>query len=542
MTKPAPSASLLDDLAKGRWDIAFFAERFLAIECHAGQRAFFDAIITRRLIAPNDVWRPAYLTICCSAGNRAGKTLAMAIAIFHACVYKINQRPPDYTDDNSVRAWMRAPYDWYHFGIQQEVAELVFRELTKIFESRHEAQQGRVCPLIEELGPQVVEYQRKERGEYVWVVLSEVLGGAEIHFRTTTERALGTLGKAMHGVSMDECGFENNLPFIINEVFHMRRLSTGGQLFLISTPSEGFTAFTDEWNKGDPDNPLRVNSHYSLRMSTRDNVDYGIDPTVFDTLVSSMPPELIPQNIDGYFLQGSRSFFNSAAVDHVFVQADDETLMPYLPERQIATPNHRYIHGIDPALTYDNTYSIVIDITDRSHMVGSSIKRLTGKQTTISVVGLAHDQHSSFSANGATCVTGVDVTGFGGKMMRDALSGIPGLRGVEFGGNARVKMKLLMDLKAVIEQGKIRFPKRGHWLDLRRQLLAYRIADRKIEQDAVMALAIAVKLALRYPEGKASASMPFSYFVPPEARAKTNEEKFWRSLKRRGTVQSMRIG
>jgi len=530
--------SLLDDLGQARWDIPFFAKRFLGITTHPGQDRFFNAIITRQ----DAFERAAYLTIAVSSGNRAGKTLAMAIAILWSCIFKINQRPPDYNDENSVRHWMRAPYDWFHFGIQQEVSELVYVELTKIFESRHEAQHGVICPLIEELGPEAVMYDRKERGEYVWIRLSEVLGGAEIHFRSTTERALGTLGKAMHGISMDECGFEQNLYFLVNEVFHLRRLSTGGQLFLISTPSEGFTAFTDEWDRGDPDNPLRQRGHISLRMSTRENIGYGIDDQMFDSIIESMPPGLVPQNIDGFFLQGTKAFFNSQAVNHAFIQSDDESVTPYLPEHAIAEKGHRYIHGLDPALTYDNTYSIVLDVTQRNNLTGASINRLTGKQTTIAVVGLAHDQHAAYNANGATCTSAVDATGFGGKAMRDALSGIPGLQSVEFGGTAKTKHKLLMDLKTTIEQGHIKFPKRGYWLDLRRQLLAYRLKDRKLEQDAVMALAIAVKLALRAPSGEASASMPFSYFNPQrDEEPKTEEERFWNNLRRRGTVQKMRV-
>jgi len=522
--------SILDDLARGRYDIEFFALRFLGVQLHPDQLRFSNAVIARGA----NGWRPANLTICCSSGNRAGKTLIMAIVIFHSCVYKTNMRPPDFNDENSVRAWMRAPYDWFHFGIQQEVAELVYQELVRLFESRHEAQKGTLCPLVEELGEDVVKWDGKERGEYVWIRLSEILGGAQIHFRSTTERALGQLGKAMHGISMDECGFERSLPFLINEVFHMRRLSTGGQLFLISTPSEGFNEFSDEWRKGDPSNPLRLSSHFSMYMSTRSNIGFGIDVDMFDTLVAAMPPEMIPQNIDGQFLQGSKSHFNSSAVDLAFD--------PDLEERIFAQNNHRYIDGIDPALTNDNTFSIVIDVTDRLNMQGVSIKRLQGKQTTLAVVGLAHDDHAAYHepTGRYTCTTGVDVTGFGGKVMRDQLSGIPGLRGVEFGGQAKTKLKLMMDLKATIEKGQLKFPRHGLWLELRRQLLAYRLADRKIEQDAVMALAIAVKLALRVPEGAASVSMPFSYFLPEEKEPTTDEGRFWRNLRRRGTVQ--RIG
>ena len=41
------------------------------------------------------------------------------------------------------------------------------------------------------------------------------------------------------------------------------------------------------------------------------------------------------------------------------------------------------------------------------------------------------------------------------------------------------------------------FPRRGIWLELRRQLLGYKLDDRKLETDAVMALAVAVRHAAR---------------------------------------------
>ena len=518
--------SLLDLLPRGRWDVGFFAQAFLGIDLHPGQHRLANAYLLRQ----PDGWRPAYLNIAASAGNRAGKTLGLAVVICHSAIYKMNQRPPDFASEASIRTWLKEPYDWYHFGIQQEVAELVYVELTRIFDGRHEAQKGRGCPMTEELGP-VAKYDKKYRGEYPWIVFDPMLGGAEIHFRTTTEKGIGSLGKTMHGLSMDEAGFEPNLPFIVNEVLQARRVSTGGQLFMISTPSEGFTAFADEWEKGNPDNPTALPRHYSLTISAEENVGYGLDKDMFDAWVASMPPELVPQNVHGQFIQGTKSFFNAAAVKGCFD--------PELPDSVLAHPQHRYVIGIDPALTHDNTFGVAVDITDRNRMVGVDIKRLRGKQTVPAVVKLGHDLHAAYSKG--SVVTGVDASGFGGKQMHEELSGIPGLRKVEFGGSAMTKLRLLMDLKSVIENGRIRFPATGIWLELRRQLLAYRIPDRKIETDAVMALAIAVKLALRTPSGAASASIPFRYYDPDPAGVRGRQEsEYWKSMRRRGTFQ--RIG
>jgi hypothetical protein len=94
-------------------------------------------------------------------------------------------------------------------------------------------------------------------------------------------------------------------------------------------------------------------------------------------------------------------------------------------------------------------------------------------------------------------------------MFRDLLP--MNVKMVEFGGTKRKKLGLLNQLKKEIESGRLRLPKYGKWLGLRRQLLGYKLDDRKIEQDAVMALAVAVDVAKRNP-GASMNSQPFDYF------------------------------
>jgi hypothetical protein len=55
-------------------------------------------------------------------------------------------------------------------------------------------------------------------------------------------------------------------------------------------------------------------------------------------------------------------------------------------------------------------------------------------------------------------------------MFKDALSHIHPLRSVEFGGTRNKKLKLLSDARTMLDQGKLKFPRSGPWLILRRQL------------------------------------------------------------------------
>jgi hypothetical protein len=93
-------------------------------------------------------------------------------------------------------------------------------------------------------------------------------------------------------------------------------------------------------------------------------------------------------------------------------------------------------------------------------------------------------------------------------MFRDSLP-IP-IKSVEFGGTRGRKLKLLIDLKAALEKGKLRFPRSGPWLTLRRQLLGYRLDDKKLSTDAVMALAVAWSMVKFMPSG--APARPFDYF------------------------------
>jgi hypothetical protein len=488
-----------DAIERGRWDIDYFALTFLGIQAHPGQSRLWRTGLMRL----PDGWRAAYLTICVSAGNRAGKTLGLAIYILHSVMYKMGFPPPMANSPKSLYSWLRAPYDWWHFGLQGEVSELVHLELARIFSSTHPAQKGRTCLLSATLGDEVASITLKERGDYPWIKLHPALGGGQIHFRSTSERALGSLGKEMNGVSWDECAFSSDFDFVVDEVLHTRRLGSGGQLILISTSTEGLTAFTDRWNKGDPEAPDRSPEAMSLRISTRDNIGYGLDAVTFNRLLIGMPEYLIPQNIDGYAIEAKSAFFGAQAVDLAFTTE--------LPPDDMPQPKHRYSQGVDPALTYDSTWAVTLDFTDPAHVVGVRARRKTGRQTTLSVASLVAEGHRTYTTESSICYTSIDSTGFGGHAFADLLEGLHPLRKVEFGGTRSRKLKLLLNLKDAIEKGRLRLPRTGLWLLLRRQLLGYKLTDRKLQTDAVMALAVAWSEVQRQPAVEAT-DTTFEYF------------------------------
>lgn len=499
----ASQTDILTVLGECRWDIPRFSRDVLGIKPHPGQVDMFDIAISRT----EDGYTPAYLTIACSAGNRAGKTLGLAVLVAHSTFYKMGLRPPDTNDPSDLRRWSTAPYDWYHFAMQQDTSELLHMELARVMLGIHEAQRGGGCPLTESLGMDIAEWDRKERGDWAWFRWNDLFGGGEVHFRTTGEKALGTLGRDMHGWSWDEAAFDPNLVFIFDEVLNLRRMSTGGQAILIGTATEGSHQYEDLWTRGDPLAPDRQPDSMSMRMSTRQNIGFGISQKMFDRMLATVPPTLVPQNIDGYFIEARAQYFASSAVNQTF----DRGLALNLPAKTPASPSRVYAHGLDPAITYDSTWSVVLDVTDPAQWVGVFAAKRSGRQTAESIVGLAYDIHAEYGQFGRL-TSGIDATGFGGKVFRSLLTGagVPASP-VEFGGRATTKQRLLANLRSALETGRIVLPKEGVWLELRRQLLTYKLKDRSLQTDAVMALVVAVRMALRQvsPDGVAG---KFDYF------------------------------
>ena len=491
------NAEIAQDLSRGRTDIGFFASRWLGVNLNPGQLTWLEGMAAR----DETGFRPKYLTTVCSAGNRAGKTLGMAIGVLHSATYKLGLRPPTNGSIEDAERWTTEPYEWYHIGIQQETAELVHRELSMLLQGAHPAQKGRGCPMVKDIG-QVYNFEKKYRGEYLWIRVDPIFGGANIHFRTTQDKAKALLGKDMNGISFDEAAFEPHLLMIYQEVLNLRRLSTGGQLHFIGTPTEGINDYSDLWELGNPENPNRDEQFMSFRLSTRSNVGYGLNPETFESIVRQQAEYLIAQNIDGFFIESRDAYFNAGMIDDCFIDFEEESA----PSKA-----RRYSQGVDPGISSDATWAVTLDYTDRKELVGVRCRRKIGKQTIPAVVNMVREGHLLYNQDGAYCTTTIDSTGFGGKLFRQEFSIIKPLRDYDFGGTKAKKLELLSDLKAIIDRGQVKFPRKGAWMELRRQLLGYKLDDKKLETDAVMALALSVRHAVRNPSNPVEKPV-FSYF------------------------------
>ena len=533
----------LAEWEKCRWDPVRFAKVFLGVRLHKGQRKMVEAYIKRT----ESRWRAFYYWIMVAAGNRAGKTMALSVIILHSCVYRIGLKPPTSNDPHELKRYADLPYHWWHFAVEQAPAEQVFSEIIKLLGGIHEAQSAG-CPWAIAIGgaEKIAKATQtdgvpwtqglKERGEYAWIIFAPELGGAQIHFRSTKAKALSAIGQNMHGLSFDEAGLQESptLRYLLEEIMHARRISTGGQFVIISTPSaDTSTEFEDLWYTGDPEDPFRDPRRFSMRMSTRDNIGYGIDRESFDALILHQPEGWIKQNIDGEFIQAMGVWFNAESVRAAF--KDD------LPESQEpGGAGHVYAHALDPGLK-DKCWSMVCEMDGSGDIVGVSLDRQEGKQTTRGIVALGARDHARFASGGAEIETGVDHTALGGQMFKELLEeSIPAVRTIEFGGVIKTKRTLLSDLRTAFDEGRIKLPASGYWAEVQRQCLNYKLADRKLEQDLVMCLAIIVKLARALPQPGAVVPKPRVFGAQEPEREMSAQERLFRGMDMtRTTVASL---
>jgi hypothetical protein len=228
----------------------------------------------------------------------------------------------------------------------------------------------------------------------------------------------------MNGVSFDEAAFEPHLVMIYQEVLNLRRLSTGGPLHFIGTPSEGINDYAELWERGNPENPAKDEKFISFRLSTRDNIGYGLTQDNFDDVVRQQAEYLIPQNIDGFFIEARDAFFWSQSILASYRTLEDD-LKP--------TKNHRYVQGVDPGISHDATWAITLDITERGKLRGVRVRKRGGKQGISAVVNMVREGHLLYSQDGAFCTTIVDSTGLGGRLFQQEFSMIRPLRGLRSG-------------------------------------------------------------------------------------------------------------
>ena len=469
----------LFELLERSVDPVIFAEA-LGIDLNPAQQRWF------RLLANGPRW--AHKFIVHVAANQIGKTLGLGIIILWACFHKIGM------DRSDPGTWLRLQYQWFHLAPSQQQAYLVLRDITLLLDGIHPAQRRK--PMLPQGLATAVKVEQYYDGLQLW-------NGAVVQFRTTEEKAKALQGRRAAGISFDECAFEIYLKTVVNEVLMMRLISTGGPLLLVSTPN-GINDYFEivqqilDTGQAQEDHTWTAGSSALAWSTVTDNVGFGISQAEVDRMERDIDETTREQQLRGAFLEPSEAFFVPAV-------RTIEAFHP-LPELVRPLPGHRYVTMWDPSVASDPTAMITLDVTSEP-WTGVNFRHYPRPPAVNQLLLDIESQHALYnsSATGpemkSSNLTGFDSTSMGGVMLRQQLGHLRPSRAINFGG-PRAKMDYLTNLRAALLKGRLVLPE--SWYRLKRELLNYRLDDKKLQQDCVMALAGAVELASRGFSGKTS--------------------------------------
>lgn len=505
---PPEVIELLHRLEKGV-DPIYFAEEIFGVKLNPTQRRWF-----RLAAAAPDGWSWLYRRIVHVAANQIGKTLGLALLVLWASSNKIGVRKGNWD------YWFSSPYKWFHLAPTHPQALLTHKDMLALIQGSHPAQfdreTGERRPF---LWPAGFAKETKFDGQYPGFKL---WNGAEIHFRTSDEKAKALQGVRAHGISFDEAAFEDHLHEVLDQAVKLRLISTGGPLWLVSTPNgindyyeivteviqAGVNTFHDRVWEAPAKKWALVWSHIS------DNVGYGLTEEDVAFMEEDVDQATKEQQLRGAFLTPTDAFFvPNESVKTAWVE--------HLKERPGPQPNHRYVIFWDPSVSSDPTVVIIIDVTKKPWR-GVYFRRWEKPMpvnTLLEEMARVHAHWNTAPERSAgfkpRAITAYDGTSMGGVMIRQQLTGISPTRAFNFGGG-KAKINALTNTRKALTSSDIWLP--ANWLRLQREVLSYRLDDKKLVQDCVMALAGAIQIASQGFGGAQSTKFVNSYRVAPSRR------------------------
>jgi hypothetical protein len=332
----------------------------------------------------------------------------------------------------------------------------------------------------------------------------EFRNGSTMHVRSLHDDARYVDGHGYAFLSIDEAGWIPNLRTLIDSVLLMR-LAGGGKVDLIGTP-KGKNDLYWYYRKGF----LGETNYYSQRGSIFDNPYLPQeDLKIRADILGDSDEKLKQQVLYGEFVDFEGLAFSGEQLENAF---DEE-----LPQRAPYLSDHRYVTAWDLGRQTDFTVGVTLDITDRPwRMVRfDRLNKVPWEQ----IYGLIRDVRDEYQCNWAY----IDATGPGGDVIEEEMlkrripvvgvktstknakmSLINGIQAAFDEGRKVVGEYTVMDHNGVIKrQPRLEAPHEGDWglvrLPMEKQLLVelelYMLDDRKLVQDSVFALGLAIAAA-----------------------------------------------
>lgn len=507
---------LLEDQKKARFDLVFFAERFLGLPLsfHEGQVRWLKNS-TRQI----NILRP---------GNKWGKSLVAAIKHLHHAVYK-----PLLGTQMTDEEMLKAKYDTLNFGPGYEQAREVLRMARDIVNGSVLIPESHRTLTNEATNePYGVYNQSFFQGWFITEDKSEA--GILPHLKFTTNvtlfgRSYDEMGvafkmKSLAYISGDECADIGELWTFTNGTL-LPRLSAfkNPSIDYYGTPQpEGFD-YQRMIEMAEEDMKQGGKLFYTQRGSMYENP--FLPKETIESFERIMDPTMKEQVIRGDFVQSGEKYFGFDRIQHA--------VDPNLEVREYGDPTRKYITGVDFAgggsQWADHTVVITIDYTDKPWQV-VYFKRVHGSEMPIPMqYQMVREVKERFPGHLI-----IDSSALGGKNAMAFLSDTqPISADFKPQGNSNYKGEMLAALKVVFDGGDDPIFRRtrekidNKWVDavenwglirlpnipiLIRELQNYKLEDQKLSTDCVMALGMAVHwLHLRTPKKQLKRSVELDF-------------------------------
>jgi len=493
---PSKDSEWLDHFAKGR-NPYYFAEVIMGVRLNPAQKRWFSLALRT-----TKGWDWVFRRGAHVSGNQTGKTLGLAIAVLWAANYKIG------IENNNWDSWFNGAYNWFHLAPTYGQSLLLRNDMANLMEGKHPAQfdrdTGEFRKVLWQTGLSV---EKKVDSTYY---AFELWNGAKIHFRTSAEKAKGLQGVRAHGISFDECAFEDHLEEVIDQAIKLRLISTGGPLLLVSTPNginDYYQIVQDYLAKSIQTSPKTWESEeqktYVVWSHVSDNIGFGYEQEAVDFLEAENDPTK-EQQLRGQFLEPQDAFFVPLA--------DIDAAFTTIPSEVEPHNDHSYIIFWDVSVASDPTVCVVVDISHEPFR-GVYYRRWEKPmpfRELLSEIRRIHTHYSTpirtMAGRAPVATTGFDASSMGGVAVKQELGDLHPLRPMVMSGSSRLKDEMLINLRKALSNKRLLLP--SAWTQAKREILSYRRNDEKLVQDSVMALMGAVRIAGAGSTGRISA--PFS--------------------------------
>lgn len=492
-------SEFLAHFARGR-DPIYFAEKVLGVLLNPAQKRWFNHALRTR-----NGWDWVFRRGAHVSGNQTGKTLGLAIAVLWAANYKIG------VDNSSASlwdAWLNSAYNWFHLAPTYTQSLLLRNDMANLMEGKHPAQFDKTTGEFRKClwQPGLAVEKKIDSTYYAF----ELWNGARIHFRSSDNKAKSLQGVRAHGISFDECAFEDYLQIVLDQAIKLRLISTGGPIMLVSTPNginDYYQVVQDYIAKSLQIDEKTWESEeqqvYVVWSHVSDNIGFGYDQEAVDYLEQENDPTK-EQQLRGAFLEPEDAFFVPLT--------DIEKAFVPIPAEVDPHNDHNYVIFWDVSVASDPTVCVVIDVTHepfRGVYYRRWEKPLPFREL-LTEIRRIHSYYStptrSMPGRAPTATTGFDASSMGGAAVRQELEGLHPLRPTVMSGSSRVKDEMLINLRKALSTKRLLLPK--DWTQAMREILSYRRNDDKLKQDSVMALMGAIKIAGTGVTGRNR--MPFS--------------------------------